>query len=261
MDTIPEDLLDSDKIEANLPTRHLGHHVLVFESTASTNDVAAEYARNKENHGLVVFAEHQSCGRGRARHQWVGGQGDSLLCSVLLTQCPLRPELVSLTAAVATAEGIGLQSRIKWPNDLMIGDRKIGGILLESRAMDNGTTYILGIGINCHQGIQDFPIDLQSSATSMDIEARTVIDRIGLARRVLVALDYWLHLAETAEQPIVERWCTLSIQLGHRVTLVFDGKRFRGNCIGVDPVQGLILQLDHGGVRMFDAAHSSIAKD
>ena len=101
---LQEDWLDPDKIKDNLPTRHLGHKVLVFESTASTNDIAAEYARNAENHGLVVFAEHQSCGRGRARHQWVSGPGHSLLCSVLLTRCPLRPELLSLTSAVATAE-------------------------------------------------------------------------------------------------------------------------------------------------------------
>ena len=255
------DLLDPDRIKKNLPTRHLGQRVLVFESTASTNDIAAGYAQHEANHGLAVFAEHQSRGRGRANHQWIGGQGDSLLCSVLLTRCQMRPELTSLTAAVATAEGIGLQARIKWPNDVMIGARKVGGILLESRVRGPGTAYILGIGINCHQRSQDFPIEIQDSATSMDIEARTVIDRIGLARRVLVALDYWLHKAETEEQQIVERWRRLSIQLGHRVTIVYDGKRFRGNCIGVDPVQGLILQLDHGGVRMFDAAHSTIARD
>jgi len=256
-----EDWLDPDKIKENLPTRYLGRRILVFESTASTNDIAAEYARNAENHGLVVFAEHQSSGRGRAHHQWIGGQGDSLLCSVLLTRCPLRPELLSLTAAVGAAEGIGFHTCIKWPNDLMIGDRKIGGILLESKAMNSGTAYILGIGVNCHQGIPDFPRELQRSATSVDIEAGTVTDRVGLARRLLVALDYWLHLAETGEQQIIERWCRLSIQLGHRVTVIFDGKRFTGNCIGADPAKGLILQLDHGGVRMFDAAHSSIAKD
>jgi BirA family transcriptional regulator, biotin operon repressor / biotin---[acetyl-CoA-carboxylase] ligase len=258
---LQEDWLDPDKIRENLPTRHLGHQVLVFESTASTNDIAAAYARNAENHGLVVFAEHQSCGRGRADHHWIGGQGDSLLCSILLTRCPLRPGLLSLSAAVATAEGIGCHARIKWPNDLMIEDRKVAGILLESRAIDGGTAYILGIGINCHQGIQDFPIALQTSATSLDIEAGTVVDRVGVARRILVALDYWLHIAGIGEQQIVERWCSLSIQLGHRVTLVYDGKRYRGNCIGVDPAKGLILQLDHGGVRMFDAALSSVARD
>lgn len=253
--------MDPDRIGENLPTRHLGQRVLVFESTASTNDIAAAYAGNREHHGLVVFAEHQSRGRGRARHTWTSGQGDSLLCSVLLTQCPLKPELLSLTVAVATAEAIGMQTRIKWPNDLMIGGRKVGGVLLESRANERGIAYILGIGINCHQVRQDFPIELQNTATSIDIEAKATVDRIGLARRVLVALDYWLYRAETEEQQIVGHWCRLSIQLGHRVTILFNGRQYRGNCIGVDPVQGLVVQLDHGGVRMFDAAHSSIVRE
>jgi len=73
-------------------------------------------------------------------------------------------------------------------------------------------------------------------------------------------MGYWLEVAEKNCKKIIEQWRKLSIQLGHRVTLVFNGKRFTGNCIGIDPERGLILQLDTGGVRMFNAAHTSIAK-
>jgi biotin-(acetyl-CoA carboxylase) ligase len=67
-------------------------------------------------------------------------------------------------------------------------------------------------------------------------------------------------VAEKDSQKVTERWHSLSIHLGHRVTLLFNGRRFSGNCIGVDPEKGLILQLDRGGVRMFDAAHTTIVK-
>ncbi len=73
-------------------------------------------------------------------------------------------------------------------------------------------------------------------------------------------LDHWLEIAAQASKKVIDRWRKLSVQLGHRVALVFNGTKFIGNCIGIDPEKGLIVQLDTGGVRMFDAAHTSILK-
>ena len=87
------DLLDPDKIRANLRTKRIGRKIVVYSSTSSTNDVAAEYARNKKNDGLAVFAEEQTAGRGRAGNKWVAGQGDSVLCSLVLTDCNCSGEL------------------------------------------------------------------------------------------------------------------------------------------------------------------------
>jgi biotin-(acetyl-CoA carboxylase) ligase len=81
-----------------------------------------------------------------------------------------------------------------------------------------------------------------------------------LARRLLTSLDHWLEAASQSSRKVIDRWQKLSLQLGHRVTLVSNGKRFTGNCVGIDPEKGLIVQLDSGGVRMFDAAHTSIMK-
>jgi BirA family biotin operon repressor/biotin-[acetyl-CoA-carboxylase] ligase len=254
------DTLDPDRIQAHLDTHSLGTFVRVFKSTSSTSDIAAEYARNEDHHGWVVFAEYQSRGRGRAGNSWHSAPGDGLLCSVVLTKCRLRPELLSLMAAVATAEAIGCGARIKWPNDILINGKKVCGILLESRAFAGHTAYILGMGINCHQQGHDFPRELQSYATSLDIETHTVVDRTTLARRLLVCLEQWIETAEGDPDKVVEQWYRMSVQLGHRVTVIYNGQRFSGHCIGVDPERGLMLQLDRGGVRLFDAAHSSIAR-
>jgi len=259
-----DDRLDPDCISANLKTSRIGGKVLVYECTSSTNDVAAEYARNPANDGLVVLTEQQNAGRGRAGATWHSRRAASLLLSVVLGDRPIAGELLSLACAVAVAEAIGWvgghQARIKWPNDIILQDRKVAGILLESRLYDNIRAHVVGIGINCHQRSNDFPPDLQGTATSLDLVSGTRCQRATVARRVLMCLDCWLGRAESDREHVIETWSSLSTQLGRRVTMSFAGKTFTGNCIGVDPEKGLILQFDRGGVRMFDAAHARMVR-
>jgi BirA family biotin operon repressor/biotin-[acetyl-CoA-carboxylase] ligase len=258
------DLLDVDKIKANLKTKRIGTKILVYDSTSSTNDVAVEYARSKQNDGLVVFAEEQTAGRGRAGNKWLSGRTDSILCSIVLIEDKINAELLSLTCAVAVAEAIGKpgrsQAKIKWPNDIMLNGKKVAGVLLESKMDSGGSTYIIGIGINCHQTKESFAHELQQIATSIDAESHSISDLNLLAKRLLVSVGQWLKIAANNNEKVITRWRELSIQLGHRMLLIFNGSKFTGNCIGVDPEKGLILQLDTGGIRMFDAAHSTIAK-
>jgi BirA family biotin operon repressor/biotin-[acetyl-CoA-carboxylase] ligase len=260
-----DDRLDPDKIAANLRTTRIGHTIVVHDRTSSTNDIAAEYAKNAKNDGLVVFTEEQTAGRGRTGAKWHSAYGDSLLFSVVLTGCTLENELLSLTCAVAVADALGQigggLARIKWPNDIILDGRKIGGILLESRQDKTTKAHIIGIGINCHQGKDTFPPELREGATSIDLAAGTRCDRISVAKRLLASLDHWLASAQDDRTRVIDTWDRLSTQRGHRVTLAYDGQVFTGNCIGVDPERGLILQLDHGGVRMFDAAHTSVVRN
>jgi BirA family biotin operon repressor/biotin-[acetyl-CoA-carboxylase] ligase len=258
------DRLDPDKITANLKTTRIGRLVVVHDRTSSTNDIAAEYARNAGNDGLVAFAEEQTAGRGRTGATWQSAHGDSLLFSVLLIDCDLENELLSLTCAVAVAEALGQiggsAARIKWPNDIMLAGRKIGGILVESRQSKTTRAHIIGIGINCHQSREAFGPELRDSAISMDLATGTRCDRTTLAKRALTSLDHWLATAQDDRRQVIDTWSQLSTQRGQRVALAFNGRKFTGNCIGVDPEKGLILQLDRGGIRMFDAAHTSIVK-
>ena len=280
-----DDRLDPDLIRANLKTKRIGGKVLVYDRTSSTNDIAAEYARNPDNSGLVVFAEEQTAGRGRTGASWSGGREDSLLFSIALVDCRVSNELLSLTCAVAVAEAIGqiggCQAGIKWPNDIILDGKKVAGILLESkgqrtresvkcqvssvkssnfRLQTSNLISIIGIGINCHQTPDSFPPDLQTTATSLDLVSGTRCQRVTVAKRVLTSLDHWLRVAERNGQQVIDTWSRLSTQLGQRVTLSCNKQRYTGNCIGVDPEKGLILQLDRGGVRIFDAAHTHIVK-
>jgi BirA family biotin operon repressor/biotin-[acetyl-CoA-carboxylase] ligase len=282
---LSNDRLDPDLIRANLKTKRIGRQVLVYDRTSSTNDIAAEYARNPDNDGLVVFAEEQTAGRGRTGATWQGGRAQSLLFSIALVDCPISNELLSLTCAVAVAEAIGkiggCQAGIKWPNDIILDGKKVAGILLESKGQrtagsdqkigdrthpspvvrpPSSGTRVIGVGINCHQTPESFPPDLQATAASLDLISGTRCQRVTVAKRVLTSLDHWLRVAERNGRQVIETWSRLSTQLGQRVTLSYNKRRYSGNCIGVDPEKGLILQLDRGGVRMFDAAHARIMK-
>jgi BirA family biotin operon repressor/biotin-[acetyl-CoA-carboxylase] ligase len=182
-----------------------------------------------------------------------------------LTDCTLGAELLPLTIAVAVAEAIGkcskTEARIKWPNDIILNGKKVAGILVESKKVAKHTACIIGVGINCHQQKKDFPTDLHKTATSIDIETGSQTDRISLIKRLLTSVEHWLDAAEKKQQKVIDRWQKLSTQLHHRVAFVYNRKKFVGNCIGIDPQQGLILQLDTGGIRMFHAAQTTIVKE
>jgi BirA family transcriptional regulator, biotin operon repressor / biotin---[acetyl-CoA-carboxylase] ligase len=258
------DLLDPDKIKSNLRNKRIGRKVLVYNSTSSTQKIAAEYARNKINDGLVIFTEEQTAGKGRVDNKWHSNRSESILCSIILSDNKLNSELLSLTCAVAVAEAIGKsangEAKIKWPNDIMLSGKKVAGILLESTTDGDSNICIIGVGINCHQTEASFPDELKPIATSIDIENRSITDRISLAKRLLTSMEHWLEMADQKSENIINQWHNLSIQLGHRVKLIYNGREFSGNCIGIDPEKGLILQLDTGGVRMFDAAHTTVIK-
>ncbi|MGD9109822.1 MAG: biotin--[acetyl-CoA-carboxylase] ligase [Phycisphaerales bacterium] len=252
------DRLEPDKIKANLNNHRIGKKVIVFSSVSSTNDIASEYATATENDGLVILAEEQAGGRGRGKNKWLSGAGDSILCSVLLINEPLSGELLSLTCAVAVAEAIGPAAKIKWPNDIILNDKKVAGILLESRQTGDITAYILGVGINCHQ--KEFDSELCDIATSIDIEAGSVCDRVVLIRRLLSCIEHWLIIAKKNAQQVIDTWGNLSLLLGQRTTILYNKKKFTGTCSGIDPEKGLILQLDSGRPGFFHAEHTSIVR-
>jgi len=258
------DPLEPDRIKANLNTRRIGSEIIVYDSTSNTNDVAAEYAKSGKNDGLAIFAEEQTSGRGRAGNKWICGKADGLICSIVLTKSRCSAELLSLACAVAVAETIGKQgkhrAKIKWPNDITINGKKAAGILIESDTSGDVPAYVVGIGINCHQKQDSFPPELQPLATSIDIESGTLCDRVSLAKRLLTSIDHWLEIAEQTDKKVIDQWRKLSIQLGHRVTLVFNGRKFTGHCIGIDPDKGLTLQLDNGTPGFFPAAHTTVVR-
>ncbi len=264
--------LDPDLISEPLAGGRTGRKVIVYSSTSSTSDVAWQYSSSAGNDGLAIFAEHQSKGRGRHGRKWEDETGKSLLGSVLLKELAGSPDMVTLTAAVAVAEAVAetaaISPRIKWPNDIIAGGRKLAGILIESRRGRSAAVrgrvqfdYVIGVGINCNQDRGDIEaMRLDQPATSIYAETARIVDRNRLAGIVLGCLDKWLDTAKRQPEAVSRKWQNLSSQLGSRLTISCDNRIYRGTCIGIDPAQGLIVQLENGGVSIFPACQSSIEK-
>ena len=162
--------------------------------TDSTSSDAQDAARGGAPHGSVYFADEQLAGRGRGDHAWRSEAGVGLYVSVLLRpQVPLlRLPLLPLAAGLAAAEAIrsvsGLIADLRWPNDLLLGPRKVGGILVEAKSARGAVDYaVVGLGINVHQ--RGFDSDLAAIATSLDLETGRRLSRQGLLAALLESLE------------------------------------------------------------------------
>jgi BirA family transcriptional regulator, biotin operon repressor / biotin---[acetyl-CoA-carboxylase] ligase len=182
-------MCDLASIESALSETVFARKLHAAESTGSTNDDALQAARAGAPDGSVYLANEQTAGRGRGDNAWHSTAGEGLYVSVLLrpaipaSRLPLLPLAAGLAAAdsIETATGLTVDSR--WPNDLLIGPRKAGGILVESHIEAGSVAFaVVGIGINVHQRV--FAADLATPATSLDLEAGARISR----RQLLIAL-------------------------------------------------------------------------
>lgn len=232
-----------DQIEWELAPRKIGRRIAVWNRVTSTNDLAAKAATSTANDGLVILAEEQTEGRGRRGRQWTAPDGSSLLLSVLLF--PPRPfdnptwltALGAAATAIVVEEHIGQATRIKWPNDVRVGGRKVGGILVE-----RGVGAVIGIGLNVNWDYDDFPEDLRESATSLRLLTGARCDRSALAHSLIRCLDdlYERGLRNGTES-LNSAWSSRFEALDRDVELETAGGRLRGRLLRADLESGFSL--------------------
>jgi BirA family transcriptional regulator, biotin operon repressor / biotin---[acetyl-CoA-carboxylase] ligase len=190
------DRLIAGELQAHFACATIGRQIIVLEQTASTNDAILQVATANSNAGLVLFAEHQTAGRGQRGNRWESAARKGLWFSILL-----RPKIqindsgrLTVWAMEAIADVIrmefSLQPAIKFPNDVQIHGRKVAGVLVEMRAQQNAPHFaVVGIGINVNQSLGDFPPELQSRAISLAMALNRQIDRQQFAGAVLRQLE------------------------------------------------------------------------
>jgi BirA family biotin operon repressor/biotin-[acetyl-CoA-carboxylase] ligase len=191
------DRLVSDRIQADLGTMVIGQEIMVLEQTGSTNDAVLQIMEPDSTEGLVVFAEHQTAGRGQRGNRWESAAGKGLWFSILLRpmiDVTSSPQL-TIWATQAISEVVQtefmVKPTIKLPNDVQIDGRKVAGVLVEMRAQERAPhVAIVGIGINVNQGLRDFPEELQSRAISLAMALGRQIDRQKFAVALLRNLDW-----------------------------------------------------------------------
>ena len=221
--------------------------------TGSTNSDAFAAARNGAPHGSVFVADEQNAGRGRGDHGWHSAAGEGLYVSVLLRprvmadRLPLIPLAAGLAAAEAICASAELTIDLRWPNDLLIGPRKTGGILVEAHSEGSSVSYaVIGIGINVHQ--LSFAPDLSTPATSLDLEAGRKISRKALLVALLKSLEReTLTLAEQrAAELIPARVEKVSTWIRGKSVDVHGPQACSGVTAGMDEHGFLLVRTDSG---------------
>jgi BirA family biotin operon repressor/biotin-[acetyl-CoA-carboxylase] ligase len=187
-------VFDLVQLESLMAGSIFAGHLHFSAVTDSTNSDALVAARAGAPHGSVYFADEQLSGRGRGDHAWHSAAGQGLYVSVLLrpefpaVALPLLPMAAGLAAFDAIRAASGLSADIRWPNDLLLGPRKVGGVLVEAKSHGRGVAYtVVGIGINVHQ--RDFAPDLSTPATSLDLASGRRISRQSLLVALLKSLQ------------------------------------------------------------------------
>ena len=250
------DLLLPSEIFPILKTRWMGKKIHYFKTLDSTNSTAYQLALHGAKEGEGVIAESQEKGRGRLGRQWVSPPFLNLYLSVILRPPlpPHRASLMTLLAAVATADAIektsGLKPLIKWPNDLLLGKRKVAGLLNEIHSeTDHIHFVILGMGINLNMDEKLFPGDLRTKATSLKKEMGRPVSRKEFVCHLLKALEQWYEIfLEKGNAPVLKAWRERARIEGKRVRVTSFGDVLRGRAVDIDSDGALILKTK-GGVQ------------
>jgi len=256
-------------VRPSQPLRRIGSTILLLDEVDSTNAYLLARAANLPD-GTVVLAEFQTAGRGRLGRGWESPRGSSVLLSVLLHEpanSPLLPRL-TVVAALAGCEAVEIATHcrpcLRWPNDLTLGGRKLGGVLVESAAASvKQRAAVVGVGINCLQQRGHFVGELAHTATSLEIESAHPVDRAAVARHLIERLD--CHIAELIAQQaawprVLAAWKDRSEDLGGRVSLQHDRRTYTGTVLDISEQGDLLVQLDTGGRRYFASATTTRIK-
>lgn len=241
-------------IGARLDTRLVGSHIECLRTATSTSDQARLYAQAGAPEGTVIIAEEQTAGRGRRGREWRSIPGQALTLSVLLR--PLMPpslcQHLSLLAALGCCRAIqgltGLEARPKWPNDVIVNQRKVGGVLVEMLAeAERIEAAIVGIGINVKGTAADLGDDLAGTASTLEEQAGAPVSRLELACGVLGELDeLYCAYCEQGPEPLLEMWRASDLCLGQWVRVTTEDRTIEGRAEGITP-EGCLLVVDSRG--------------
>jgi BirA family biotin operon repressor/biotin-[acetyl-CoA-carboxylase] ligase len=247
--SLPNRLFPSE-ISWHLDTKFIGKKIYYFDVLSSTMDMATELGIKGAPEGTLVLAEAQAQGRGRLGRSWLSPKYKGLYMSLILKPniLPNSAPVLTLLSAVSICEAIkefaGLDIQIKWPNDLLLNNKKLGGILTELNAeMDAIRFVVIGLGLNVNNDRKT----LFQGATSLKEQKGENINRIGLLQEILRKLEAnYLLFKKDGSQFIIEKWRNYSLTLGKRVKISCHKEHREGEAIDIDTDGGLLIRKDSG---------------
>ena len=235
------------RLQEGLNTEFLGREVKYLEKTYSTNVDAWECSQTQKQEGALIIADHQTKGRGRRQSKWYSVEGKSLTFSfMLLPEISLEKlGILPLLTGVSIVKGIhnisNILSGLKWPNDIMISRKKMGGILVESRTVKQGLSVVVGIGLNINESEDDIQDKLQGQATSLHIESGEEFSRELILSSILnefenLYLNFW--------DDIIPLWQEYCIHENDDITFHSNKKIHQGTFRGITETGHAMIQIN-----------------
>ncbi|MDD3985400.1 MAG: biotin--[acetyl-CoA-carboxylase] ligase [Methanobacterium sp.] len=239
-----------------LKTEFIGHNIHYYKEVDSTNNVAKQLAEEGAEEGTIIIAEIQNRGKGRRGKTWISPPGGVWMSIILRPDIPpFNAPQLTLVTGVAVAETLAkecnLDVGIKWPNDILIGNKKVCGILTEVNASIDKVNYVVvGIGIDMNVDVPLFPPDLQKGATSLKNELNTEINGALLVQKFLLKFEALYNKFNAGEFPeILKEWRSLSKTIGKNVEVRTRIKTIHGEAVGINKEGILILELEDGSLK------------
>ncbi len=252
--------MEISEIKKYLATKIVGEKIFVYDEVGSTNDILRQLAgEGTAADGMVVVSDSQTAGRGRLGREWVSPAGRNLYLSALF--CPeISPHespvftFLASCSLVEVLSGYGVDATIKWPNDVLVGGRKISGVLTELCASNDAVDYIvIGIGVNLNlpeEFIRSKMGDIYEKTTSLSILLGENVNREKFCAKLINSLDHFYgEFCRHGTQAIVDMWIKRWGFLGKRISLDVSGKVITGVVERVDPTGFLYIRTDDGYLR------------
>lgn len=259
--------LSRNQIRALLGNHPWSDSIQVFDEVGSTNTLAKELAASGAPAGTILIADRQSAGRGRLGRTFLSPGGVGMYFSLILRPNCHPQELMHLTCAVAVAmcdaveSAFGFRPAIKWTNDLVVGGKKLGGILTElSLNPKTGLVgyAVLGIGINCRQRPDDFHESIRDMACSARMITGQDVDRNQLASEMIRACERMSRGLLTEQPQMLERYRRDCITLGRQISILRGDSVSHGMALDIDQEGGLVVRLDSGEIQTVTSGEVSI---
>ena len=257
--------IDREVLERQLKTRWAGRVIRQFEDIDSTNLEAVRQFKEGAPHGTLVIAESQAAGKGRLGRAWISPEGTGIWMSLLLKPAlaPWSASMLTLVCAMAVTKGIreaaGLETQIKWPNDVVWNGRKLCGILTEMSTREQEIRYVVtGVGINVN--MTEFPEQAGGQAVSLRQALGHPVERETLIARILEAFEAYYEVFEAAKDlsGLRDEYNRQLVNLGRQVKVLDPMEPFQGEALGIDSQGNLLVKMPDGGIRTVRSGEVSV---
>lgn len=259
------DLVTKEACLSAIHTKWAGRKIVYSQEMDSTNTKAKQLAEEVDSHGLLVVTDKQNAGKGRRGRSWESLPGSSIFMTLVVKPSivPANASMLTLVAALSVSEGIDmvtkLRTRIKWPNDILVGTKKVCGILTEMSAdMDQVNYVVIGMGINT--GVTTFPAEIAYKATSLELECGKEILRAELIAAIMECFErnYEIFLNTEDLSHLMDKYGARLVNQGEKVKVLEPNREYMGVSEGINERGELLVRDENNQLKIVMSGEVSV---